>query len=110
MVPTLTVKSPTIVLTPSIASTIVWDMEHKRETAFDASAVRAEMGRRSINVEKLVELSGLSRAALDKILGPDGNPTSESITKIARALGVDVRLFFAPDSHHGVKHGSGGAA
>jgi transcriptional regulator with XRE-family HTH domain len=75
-------------------------MEHKHLTAFDPSAVRAEMARRGLNVEKLVELSGLSRSALDKILGPNGNPTVESLTKIATALGVDIRLFFALDSHH----------
>ncbi len=66
---------------------------------FDPNAVRAEMARRRMTLEDVHRGTGLSVSALAKILGDKGNPTADSLCRIAAALGVDERLFFDGRRH-----------
>ena len=49
---------------------------------------------RARNMSQLARDTGLTRAGLTKALGPDGNPSFATITKVARALGL--RIAFVP--------------
>ena len=49
---------------------------------------------RARNMSQLARDTGLTRAGLTKALGPDGNPSFATITKVAKALGL--RVAFVP--------------
>ena len=47
---------------------------------------------RARNMSQLARDTGLTRAGLAKALGPDGNPSFATITKVAKALGLRVAI------------------
>lgn len=66
---------------------------------FNPRQVRAEMARKGFTIETLAATSGLATSSISKALGPNGNPTANTIEKLADALEVDEGLFFTPRQH-----------
>ena len=60
----------------------------------DGSLIRATLNAiaRSQNISGLAENLGLSRSGLYKALSEEGNPTLATTARIARALGLRLRL------------------
>lgn len=64
---------------------------------FNPRTVRAEMARRGVTIEELSRRAGVATSTISNVLAPDGNPRARTLAGIARALGVDVGLFFDPE-------------
>ena len=60
----------------------------------DGSLVRAALNdiARAGNMSQLARDAGMSREGLYKALSEDGNPSFATVTRIARALGLQVRI------------------
>ena len=60
----------------------------------DGSLIRAALNdiARAGNVSQLARDVGMSREGLYKALSEDGNPSFATVTRIARALGLQVRI------------------
>ena len=60
----------------------------------DGSLIRAALSdiARAGNMTKLAREAGMSREGLYKALSANGNPTFATVMKIARALGMQVRI------------------
>ncbi len=60
----------------------------------DGSLVRAALNdiARAGNMSQLARDVGMSREGLYKALSEDGNPSFATVTRIARALGLQVRI------------------
>ncbi len=60
----------------------------------DPAALVAALGTvaRARNMSQLARDAGLTREGLYKALSPDGNPSFATVAKVARALGLGVRL------------------
>ncbi|AUN94909.1 addiction module antidote protein [Pseudazoarcus pumilus] len=60
----------------------------------DPALIAAALGdiARARNMSELARQTGLSREGLYKALSGDGNPTFATIMKVARALGLRLRL------------------
>ena len=43
-------------------------------------------------IARLAEETGITRQALHKALGPNGNPTLDTIVKVLKALGLKMRI------------------
>lgn len=67
---------------------------------FNPRTVRAEMARRGVTIEELSRRSGVATSTVSNVLAPNGNPRATTLAGIARALGVDVGLFFDADSQN----------
>lgn len=64
---------------------------------FEPREVKAQMVRKGLTVEQLSALSGLATSTITKALGPKGNPTVDTVEKMALGLGLqDEGLFFCP--------------
>ena len=46
----------------------------------------------ALTQSRLAELAGLDQSEISKLESPDGNPTLLTLGKVARALGLEVRL------------------
>jgi probable addiction module antidote protein len=92
-----------------VAKTKRWDSAHYLETDEDVQsyldAVLEEGGddpayivhalgviARAKNMSQLARDTGLSREGLYKALSEEGNPTFATVTKIAKALGLQMRI------------------
>ncbi|MCC6453252.1 MAG: putative addiction module antidote protein [Acidobacteria bacterium] len=51
---------------------------------------------RARNMTDLARSAGMTRAGLYKALSPTGNPSFATISKVARALGLRVKIELAP--------------
>jgi transcriptional regulator with XRE-family HTH domain len=69
---------------------------------FYPSQVRAEIARRSLTLSEFSEQSGVPVSTISKALSDDGNPTTETLDKMAKALGVSEAVFFTRPLHLGV--------
>ena len=60
----------------------------------DGSLIRAALNdiARAGNMSQLARDAGMSREGLYKALSEDGNPSFATVTRIARALGLQVRI------------------
>ena len=60
----------------------------------DGSLIRAALGdiARSGNMSRLARDTGMSREGLYKALSENGNPSFATVMRIARALGMQVRI------------------
>ena len=60
----------------------------------DGSLIRAALNdiARAGNMSQLAREVGMSREGLYKALSEDGNPSFATVTRIARALGMQVRI------------------
>ncbi len=60
----------------------------------DGSLIRAALNdiARAGNMSQLARDAGMSREGLYKALSEDGNPSFATVTRIARALGMQVRI------------------
>ena len=60
----------------------------------DGSLIRAALNdiARAGNMSRLAREAGMSREGLYKALSEDGNPSFATVTRIARALGMRVRI------------------
>lgn len=60
----------------------------------DGSLIRAALNdiARAGNMSQLAREVGMSREGLYKALSEDGNPSFAAVTRIARALGLQVRI------------------
>ena len=60
----------------------------------DGSLIRASLSdiARAGNMSKLARDAGMSREGLYKALSEDGNPTFATVMRIARALGMRLRI------------------
>lgn len=54
--------------------------------------VRTERRRRSMSVEALAEKSGVSRSTLLRLESGTGNPSLETLTRLACELGLTLRI------------------
>lgn len=73
---------------------------------FNPATVRAEIARSGMSIEEVARVSGLSSSAIHKALGPLGNPTVETLRKIAKAIGTQEVIFFDVDLHNSVNAAS----
>ncbi len=88
-------------------STIKWDIQDYLdspermagylEAAFeqgDAALIRAALNdvARATGISKLERETGLTRNALYKAFGKDGNPTLDTLMKVTKALGVRLSI------------------
>jgi transcriptional regulator with XRE-family HTH domain len=64
------------------------------------AALRAARGRQRLTQEELAERSGLSYKFIGEIERGSGNPTIETIDRLAEALGVGVGSLFVEMDHH----------
>lgn len=55
---------------------------------------------KGITVSQLAEKMGIKQESLSRAI--NGNPTLETLEKIANALGVDITQLFAPSSSGGI--------
>ncbi|KXT43051.1 helix-turn-helix domain-containing protein, partial [Bacteroides intestinalis] len=55
---------------------------------------------KGITVSQLAEKMGIKQESLSRAI--NGNPTLETLEKIANALGVDISELFAPSSSGGI--------
>lgn len=69
--------------------------------SYDRFLVLEEMARQRISMPELAEKTELSTRGLSKMLGPSGNPTADTLGKIAKALNTSVAVFFADDQNGG---------
>ena len=53
---------------------------------------------RAKNMSQLARDTGMSREGLYKALSPEGNPSFATVIKVARALGLQIRVQAAPTS------------
>lgn len=87
-------------------------IEYLRATAEDGTAAEVLAALNTIararNMAQLARNAGLTRAGLYKALGPDGNPSFETVSKVARAMGFG--LTFTPLSGDGEKAERAGEA
>lgn len=61
------------------------------------SRIKDLLKEKEITISRLAELIGTTQTSLSRALGENGNPTVETLEKIASALGVPVSdLFAAP--------------
>jgi DNA-binding XRE family transcriptional regulator len=79
-------------------------MNSQEQAEFDAwkaaydqrSQIRLDLlsGREALDLtqSKLAALAGLDQSEISKLESPDGNPTLLTLGKVARALGLEVRL------------------
>ena len=51
---------------------------------------------RARNMSQLTRDTGLTREGLYKALSPDGNPTFSTVTKVAKALGLQITVQATP--------------
>ncbi|HKM15289.1 MAG: putative addiction module antidote protein [Pseudomonadaceae bacterium] len=51
---------------------------------------------RARNMSQLARDTGLTREGLYKALSPDGNPTFSTVTKVAKALGLQITVQATP--------------
>ena len=60
----------------------------------DGSLIRAGLAEiaRAGNISRLARDAGMSREGLYKALSKDGNPSFATVTRIARALGLRLRI------------------
>jgi len=60
----------------------------------DPTLIAAALGdiARSRNMTALAKAAGLTRAGLYKALSPEGNPSFVTISKVAKALGLSVKI------------------
>ena len=63
----------------------------------DPALIAAALGdiARARNMTKLARSAGMTRAGLYKALSPDGNPSFATVSKVARALGLKVKIEMA---------------
>jgi transcriptional regulator with XRE-family HTH domain len=63
-----------------------------------AERIRDLADERGLAISILADLSGVSRAQLNRVLAGTSSPTVEFLVKVAAALQVDVSALFAPAS------------
>lgn len=67
---------------------------------FEPREVKAQMARNGLTVDQLSAVSGVPAPTIYKALGPKGNPTVETLEKLARGLGLaDEGVFFVARQH-----------
>jgi probable addiction module antidote protein len=66
-------------------------MQAAREDA-TATIPRSSRGRSKGGMLQLERLTGIKRQTLNKSLGPDGNPTLETLVPVLKALGIRLRV------------------
>ena len=65
------------------------------DPAFIARAIGA-IARAKGGMLQLERLTGIKRQTLNKSLGPDGNPTLETLVPVLKALGIRLRVEHVP--------------
>ena len=56
------------------------------------SRIKELLKERGITISNLAEKIGTTQTSLSRALGENGNPTYETLSKIAKVLGVDMSL------------------
>jgi transcriptional regulator with XRE-family HTH domain len=64
------------------------------------AALRAARERQRLTQEQLAERSGLSYKFIGEVERGSGNPTIETIDRLAEALGVGIGSLFVETDHH----------
>lgn len=72
-------------------------VEPKYEIAYAISSAREEKG---ISQKQLSELSGVTQCDISRIEGGVANPTIETLERICKALGLEIRISRFPVSIH----------
>ena len=67
------------------------------------SRIKELLKERGITISSLAEQIGTTQTSLSRALGENGNPTFDTLSKIANALGVSVSELFDP-AKEGVIH------
>ena len=53
---------------------------------------------RGLTMNDLAASIGTTQTSISRMLGENGNPTYETLVKVASALGVDIKELFGPSS------------
>ena len=71
-------------------------MDESECLACVAANIRKRARRRRLTLERLADLSGISRASMWSLLAGDHYPTLRSLVRIANALGCEPRDLLEP--------------
>ena len=62
------------------------------------SRIKELLKERGVTISNLAEQIGTTQTSLSRALGENGNPTYETLSKIAKVLGVDMSELFKSNS------------